>query len=1317
MPVLTPAIALDKFTSFGDLLKYFRRRAGLTQQELSIAVNYSDTQISRLELNQRLPDLATIAARFVPALGLDHEPAAVERLVELAAAVRREDAPAPGLPPFKGLQFFDEADAHLFFGREALVARLVERLTTPPPGAPATGEGRFLAIVGASGSGKSSIVRAGLIPALRWSRLSADWPIHVITPTARPLESLAASLTRDAHSPAATAVLMDDFARDARSFHLFVRKQLGTGAGERGSKRESSSPRSPDPHLILVVDQFEELFPLCRDEVERKAFVDNLLTAVEMDGRTVVVPTLRADFYAHCAPYDNLREALAKHQEYIGPMNADELRQAIEEPAKRGGWELELELVDLILQDIGDEPGALPLLSHALLETWRRRQGHRLTLGGYLSSGGVRGAIAETAEAVFKDQLSPDQRAIARRIFLRLTELGEDNTVADTRRRAPFDELISKPEDAPAVQEVLNRLADARLIVTETDAAEVAHEALIREWPTLRAWLEENRESLRLHRRLTEAAHAWVEADRQPGDLYREARLAQALEWQAIHEAELSILEREFLLASQRQAEHDAAEREAQRQRELEAAKQVAQAARKLAEAERQRADEQSRAAAQLRRRALYLTGAFVVAIIMAGAALFFGEQARQSAIAAQNAARVNRVRELSVEALSNLDVDPELSILLALQAVSTTYSIDQTVLPEAEDALHRAVGASHVQLTLPGHSTVLTRLAFSPDGTRLATSDGLGVSKVLDTATGQELLVLPVKNDLAMDIAFSPNGARVTTLDSSDEGGVSIKTWEVASGQQVLTIPLPVNIKDIAWSALSPDGGRLVTAMTDNSVKVWDTATGQALFTLIGHIFPVADVAFSPDGTRIVTGGEDSTAKVWDAATGQLLLTLSGHTARLRGVAFSPDGTRIATSGDDSTIKLWDTATGQELRTLFGHTNSVEAVRFSPDGKRLATASWDRKVIMWDADTGQQLFTLSGHTNFVLDLAFSPDGTRLATSSTDGTVKIWDASSGGELPTLSFGTFYGVAFNPERTRIAIRRPNWTIEIRDMATGKLLLTLSDPLGVSRPAFSPDGARLVTVSPGTEAMIVWDAATGGQLLRLTDLNSGEATFSPNGTRIVTPHGDGAVKVWEAATGKLLLTLSKHEAPVWVAAYNLDESRIVSLTYDGTIKVWDAATGQELLSLLHSTTGIPKGLAFSPDGKRFVTGSQDGTAKVWDLETGELLFALSGHISTVYRIAFSPDGTQIATASSDATAKVWEAATGKLLLTLYGPTQELWGVTFSLDGKRLITTSSDGAMRTYLLRLEDLVALAKTRLTRTWRPEECQQYLHVEVCPAP
>src|SRR5688572_30475275 len=516
MSVSIPSSTLEKFTTFGDLLRFLRRRVGLTQTELAAAVGYGHTQISRLEQNLRLPDIPTIEARFVPALGLEEEPKAIARLLDLAVHVRREDAPALGLCPYKGLNYFDEADADLFMGREALTAKLVNRVLSLTSNGQSN-ENRFLGIVGASGSGKSSLVRAGLVPTLRWNQESTDWQIHILTPTAYPLESLAASLTLDDPGVPPTTLFVHDLARDLHSLHVFAKRKLGSENGSR---------------ILLVVDQFEELFALCRSEDERASFIGNLLTAAsEPDGPVILLITLRADFYAHCASYPQLREALAQHQEYIGVMNNEELKRAVEEPAQRGRWEFEPGLVDVLLHDVGHEPGALPLLSHALFETWQRRRGRMMTLSGYASSGGVRGAIAETAETVFTDQFTREQKTIARKIFLRLTQLSDETSMADTRRRATFNEWILRPEEAATTHTVIKVLADARLITTSENSAEVAHEALIREWPTLRSWLEDNREGLRLHRHLTEAAQEWIVMNRESDVLYRGARLAQAREW------------------------------------------------------------------------------------------------------------------------------------------------------------------------------------------------------------------------------------------------------------------------------------------------------------------------------------------------------------------------------------------------------------------------------------------------------------------------------------------------------------------------------------------------------------------------------------------------------------------------------------------------------------------------------------------------------------------------------------------------------------------------------------------------------------------
>jgi len=468
--------------------------------------------------------------------------------------------PAPGDPPYKGLQSFDEADAEHFLGRERLTARLVGRLR----------DDRFLAVVGASGSGKSSVVRAGLIPALRRGQPLADgglpptdstrWAIRLLTPTAHPLDALAVALVgRDAPPDTVTA-LAAQLAADPGALAGAARRLLA--AEER-------------PRLLLVIDQFEEVFALARDAAERRALFDNLTAAVDpaADYPVSVVVALRADFYARFAEHDGLRDLIARHQEYIGAMRRDELFRVIVEPAARGDWKLQEGLVELMLDDTGDEPGALPLLSHALLETWRRRRGRTMTLSAYKEAGGVHGAIAQTAETIFQQRLTPEQRPIARAIFVRLTELGEsvEDGTPDTRRRAPFTELITRATDPQMLDAVLRILVDARLIITglvppaNTQVVEVAHEALIREWPTLRAWLDQDREGLIRHRQLTQDVNDWLKLDRDPGALYRGARLTQTLEWAAEPPDPLSLTEIEFLDASRAAAAREARARMTQR--------------------------------------------------------------------------------------------------------------------------------------------------------------------------------------------------------------------------------------------------------------------------------------------------------------------------------------------------------------------------------------------------------------------------------------------------------------------------------------------------------------------------------------------------------------------------------------------------------------------------------------------------------------------------------------------------------------------------------------------------------------------------------
>jgi WD40 repeat protein/class 3 adenylate cyclase len=800
------------------------------------------------------------------------------------------EAPTPGEPPFKGLQYFDETDSDLFFGRELLTAKLVNRLREFSSQS-GDESAKFLSvIIGASGSGKSSLVRAGLIPALKKGQElidgirppegSADWRVHIITPTAHPLEALATELTRASESVTATATLMDDLIQDPRSLTLFLARQ------------------TPTQHSLLVLDQFEELFTLCRDEFEREAFIDNLLTTLDQsDSKVTIILTLRADFYAHLAQYPELRDAVAKQQEYIGPMNTDELRRAIEEPVKRGHWEFEAGLVDLILRDVGDEPGALPLLSHALLETWKRRAGHKLTLKGYADAGGVHGAIAHTAENVYQN-LSTEEQIITRNLFLRLTELGEGTE--DTRRRASFDELMSHVENAAEVRAVMNILAEARLITLGEDTAEVAHEALIREWPTLREWLNQDREGLQLHRHLTEATHEWEVLDREISALYRGSRLAQANEWTAINPLAMNLQEKTFLEASNRQSFLEEQEREAQLQRELEAAQ-------KLAETERSRAEEQVHSASRLRTRNRVITTVGSIAAILALLAGLFGVRADSNFDRAE-------AQRLALEAnrLLLAGGSSEQIALLSLRSMKIHYT------PEGDAAL-----AATTSLEYPvksyNHPGIVWSVSFSPEGKYMLTGNDDTTATLWDVQSGQVVRQFTGHTDEILVARFSAD--EKTVLTTSLDG--SIRTWNTATGQEVHRI---VTETPRRFAVFSHDGKTIFTSTEDKTIRRWDAVSGKEVVVFLETPELVWRMAISPDDKVLLTLSD--TAQLWDLQTGQEIGKLPFDVDPIQRIEISPDGTYVLTGNTDGSAHLWDIKAAKEVRTFTGHTAELYMAR-----------------------------------------------------------------------------------------------------------------------------------------------------------------------------------------------------------------------------------------------------------------------------------------------------------------------------------------------------------------------------------------------------
>jgi WD40 repeat protein/transcriptional regulator with XRE-family HTH domain len=1256
--------SLHAFATFGDLLKYLRRRERLTQLELSISVGYSEAQISRLEKNQRLPDIAALKAMFIPALHLEYQPQLTAHLLELAQSARQQDAPTPGIPPYKGLLFFDEADADLFFGREALVARLAEHVNDLMLDATS----RFLAVVGASGSGKSSLVRAGLAVALR----RAGWQVRVLTPTATPLRMLEANL--------------------------------------------NSNHASCAERVLILVDQFEEVFTLCHDELERTAFIEKIIgSAQDQVNHTTVVIALRADFYSHCAQYPLLRQAVAAEQEYIGQMTTEELHRAIEEPAQRGGWEFEPGLVEVMLQDLSargardPEPGALPLLSHALLATWERRCGRTMTLEGYHASGGVRGAIAETAENVFTDQLNRVQQDIARDVFLRLTELGEGTE--DTRRRASLNELVRQSEEATQLRAVLNTLAEARLITLNEDNAEVAHEALIREWQRLHEWLTHDREGLLLHRHLTESAYEWGVRDHDPAELYRGARLAQAREWVEANEEKLNATERAFLAASIEQEEHEAREREAQRQRELEAAHELAET--------------QRRTAKQLRRRAVVLLGVLVFALIAALTAGIFAN--RNSTLAMQNASIAQTAQAASAQAIADFTrseaqrlaaearslmqsaSDPQLIALLSLGSIDTQYTA------EGDVALTGSAALPLPQNILTDHTKGVYSVSFSPDGKYVLTGSYDGLARLFDAQAGQELRQFTAnETGRGVKAIFSPDGQTIYAASNDS----TVWRWNLKTGEVELHLSYddaPIDIE------ISPNGKRLLIGSFEGTPKLLDAQTGATICQFTGHSGPVWELAFSPDSRYVATSSLDKTARLWKTENCELLRTFSGHTDGVASVDFSPDGKNLATGSWDKTARLWDVETGQELRQFIGHTcYLVRSVRFSPDGKYLLTGNCDKTARLWDVQTGLALYTFNGHTDQIWTVAFSDDGRYILTGGFDKTAWLWDLQKVyGEHPQFVGHTdsIWGVAISPDGRLLATGGAGPSTRLWDIQTGQELHTF-DTSDVNSVAFSPDGRFLLT-GAGDSSASLWDVQTREVVQSFVHdpINNASimgVTFSSDGKYALTSGQDAHARRWDVQTGELLTTYGPGtDNPggpdtLYGVAYSPDGQYVLTGGWDGVMRLYDAKSGRELRQFTENGMGSIYGVAFSPDSRLALSGSKDKIARVWDVQTGQVLQRLTGHTAYLYAVAFSPDGMLALTSSADNTARLWNLQTGLELRRFIGHKGPVEWAAFSPDGKTFVTASDDGTARIWSVDYRGTMNYLCSNLLRDFTDAEREQY---------
>lgn len=1189
--------------------------------------------------------------------------------------------------PYQGLFAFREEDAPLFFGREAYIEQLVV----------AVQQKSLVAAVGPSGSGKSSVVFAGLIPKMREK---GQWTIFHCRPTDRPFQSLSEELV---------TLLDPEIGRTERILRI---RQLANGLKNKELTLidilRDILLILPDQNLLLVIDQFEELYTLCRDIKERQVFLDQLLAAISENLPFTIVLTLRADFYGQVLSSRPFSDALQGSDVKLGPMNLQELQDVIVKPAESFGVQLEPGLTRRIVDEVIEEPGSLPLLEFALTQLWDKRNNDWMTHSAYTEIGGVKTALARYADEVY-GQLSSQDQLRTQRIFIQLVRPGEGTE--DTRRIATRVDIGEDNWD------LVRRLADARLVVTgraeqstqeplennqtvkieSEETVEVIHEALIREWESLRNWMNASRDFRSWQERLKFELRQWESTGRDQGALLRGAPLATAADWMQKRHSELNSLEQKYIQQSLDTQQREKIERE-------------------RLQAERLRLQKKA---------ILGLAGGLAISLLLAGVTGWQWVRAESQ----RRQAQLNELQALAASSEASFQSDQRFEALLgALRAaiqLKESSQVNEDIESEVTTRLQQALYAVRERNRLEGHDNRVNNVEVSPDGEVIASVGADGVISLWNQ-DGSFIRSYQSHDGSVISLAFNPNnndefvtvgddgairlwnvsqnepieqwadgeeysgiGVRLGNRFDNEDGSVfTLIVTEVFSNSPAQKAGIKAGDLILQVNGQSTEGiiQEQATDIIENKIKgktgtkvellIAREGEGETNITVTRNSVQTNfnDVEFSPDGEIIATTGATG-LKLW-RRSGEALSAFESLQENIKDLDFSPDGKLIAMTSTDNTVKLWR-LDGTLVKSL-NIGSQVLAVNFDPSGSAIVTADVNGYIQVWYR-RGEKYKQFWHSQSAVQDAKFSPDGSTIVSVSGDKTIKIW--SWNGTL----LDTFQGhknwissVDFAPDGRFIVTGSHDRTIRIWNLSN-PLVSYLEGHTGyVNDVTFSPDGQKIASVG-GDNTLKLW--SSDGILEKSWNSKNTiySVDFSSDGKVLASSGTVPGVKLWSTESVQEDLDINiNHKDHIFSTAFSPDGNRIATSSRDSTVKLWDRS-GQ-LLQTLKDPSNVGYfaiDATFSPDGKILAVARGELAVEIWDLD-GNLISILEDHVNSVFKINFSPDGNMIGTASLDGTAKIW-SANGQLLSTLQGHEGSVFDIKFGINNKDIFTSGEDATIR--------------------------------------